>query len=591
MKRPRSSNTLCVCISLSTDRISDSAQEWVRSQGGDVAIVPSGSGNDAWLAYSEPKSTMIPSRMEPFVVLSDPAFRIAESEKECSQVSADEIRVPPNWCPELVFSDLFGEFCLMVVDPRNERVWVSLDFRGVRPAYYAELNGYLFISTNICAMKALPGIELSLNYTYVLTYLSTVLPKQAPGSYQLTPFEGINALVPGTALEVDSQSVGTTTIGKWKTADSILPTNTKDLLRNILSDLSRAVGTRTVVAERPCVSLSGGLDSSAILALAALQSERHRLCALTTYRNDVVGCNELDYAREMAKKVGVECFEIDVGDVWHLKDPRNEPLRLPEPDISNLQEAATEKIRSICQGNGIDLLLTGLGGDQLFCARPWSLHDLIRDGHVKQTASHLRMWCERKNEPLIQGVWKYLIKPVRPGMLTLGSINWLTDIQDDKHARHLLRTQWPMVSEMPCLESATIADALFREIRNFTGETSDLGVVSRHPFFDHFLVRRCLSLPPGMRVNGPDTRGLQRLVLRDVLPERILNRRSKGGNFEALSLAFRKEWIRVEHLWTNSMLVRLGIADRQVSGACISRVRTIMSNGPLLSKYGQMVIG
>ena len=363
-------------------------------------------------------------------------------------------------------------------------------------------------------------------------------------------------------------------IGRWKVADCILPTNPKELLKEILSELSRAVRIRAIFAERPCVSLSGGLDSSAILALAALQDEdngRHKLCALTTYRNDVVGCNELDYAREMARTVGVECFEIDVGDVWHLKDPLNEPLRLPEPDISILQEAATEKIHSICQDNGIDLLLTGLGGDQLFCARPWSLHDLIRNGHVKQTASHLRLWCERKNEPLIRGVWKYLINPVRPGMFTLGSVNWLTDIQDDRHARHLLRTQWPIVSEMSSIESATIADALFREVRNFTGETSDLGVVSRHPFFDSLLVRRCLSLPPGMRVNGLDTRGLQRLVLRDVLPEWILNRRSKGGNFESLSLAFRKEWIRVEHLWTNSMLVRLGIADRKIYRAGLER--------------------
>ena len=419
MRRPRASNTLCICISLSTNRISDSAQEWVRSQGGDITIVPNESGNDVWLAYSESKSTKVSSRTEPFVVLSDPAFRMVESEKECSQVSADEICVPRSWCPELVFSTLVGEFCLMVVDPRNERVWISLDFRGVRSVYYAELNGYLYISTDMYAMTVLPEIELSLNYTYVLAYLSTVLSKQAPGSYQLTPFERIKSLVPGTALEVVSRSVRTTTIDIWETGDCILPNNNKDLLRGMLSDLSRAVRIRTVVAERPCVSLSGGLDSSAILALAALQGEingRHSLCALTTYRNDVVGCNELDYAREMVRKVGVECFEVDVGDVWHLKDPLNEPLRLPEPNISTLQEAATEKIRSVCQDNGVDLLLTGLGGDQLFCARPWGLHDLIRNGHVKQTASHLRMWCERKNEPLIQGVWKYLISS--SGMLT-----------------------------------------------------------------------------------------------------------------------------------------------------------------------------
>lgn len=96
MRRPRTSNRLCVCVSLSTKPISDSAQEWVRSQGGDVTIVPSGSGNDAWLAYSESKSTTTPSRTEPFVVLSDPAFRITESEKKCSSVSADEIRLPSN---------------------------------------------------------------------------------------------------------------------------------------------------------------------------------------------------------------------------------------------------------------------------------------------------------------------------------------------------------------------------------------------------------------------------------------------------------------------------------------------------------------
>ena len=92
----------------------------------------------------------------------------------------------------------------------------------------------------------------------------------------------LNALVPGTALEVVSQSMRTTTIGRWKVADCILPANPKELLKEILSELSRAVRIRAIVAERPCVSLSGGLDSSAILALAALQDEdsgRHKLCA------------------------------------------------------------------------------------------------------------------------------------------------------------------------------------------------------------------------------------------------------------------------------------------------------------------------
>jgi len=260
---------------------------------------------------------------------------------------------------------LNGIYAFAIHDHRDDSLLVVRDGFGVKPLYYAEgEKGFAFASE----MKALlqePSIPRDIDYQSVrhhLLYLWTPSP--------LTMLRGVTKLEPGFAMIVRGGRVAR----KWRfydlpRADSFVDWPAEDATVQVRKYLTQAV-ERQLVSDVPVGAfLSGGLDSSTIVALAQRAMGSERLQCFTIGFQDpgaeVEGMAEdLPYARRVAKHLDVDLHTIYVGPemveelpkmVFHLDEPQADPAPINALFISRL-----------AREHGIKVLLSGAGGDDIF---------------------------------------------------------------------------------------------------------------------------------------------------------------------------------------------------------------------------------
>lgn len=284
---------------------------------------------------------------------------------------------------------LNGIFAFAIHDRRHGELLLARDALGIKPLYVSEgLHGFAFASEIKALLPLIPGRgdldEVSLHR--YLTFL------WCPGAG--TPLAGVRKLGPGEAMRVREGSI----VQHWTWYE--LPQKRADTARIGASEAVvavrnglRAAVQRQLVADVPVGAfLSGGLDSSAVVAFARAQVPDLRCFTIELAGGGDAGeAEDLPYARRVAAHLGVKLDVVQVdaarmaGDlermVWQLDEPLADPAPLNVLYISRLAREA-----------GIKVLLSGAGGDDLF------------SGYRR----HLALRYE--------GLWSWLPAPARRGL-------------------------------------------------------------------------------------------------------------------------------------------------------------------------------
>ncbi len=260
---------------------------------------------------------------------------------------------------------LNGMYAFALWDDRTRSLFLARDGVGVKPLYFCETaKGFLFASE----MKALlqeADVDRTLD-PHALHYHLTYQWCPAPH----TMLRSVRKLEPGCALLVQDGRIRK----HWRFYDlpydqAIEPMTEEDAAERVRSALATAV-ERQMVADVPVGAfLSGGLDSSAIVAFARRFTSSRRLQCFTigfkddAYRREGFADDER-YARRVAEKLDVDLHTIHVGPemaeqlermIYHLDEPQPDPAPLNVLFISQL-----------ARENGIKVLLSGAGGDDIF---------------------------------------------------------------------------------------------------------------------------------------------------------------------------------------------------------------------------------
>lgn len=258
---------------------------------------------------------------------------------------------------------LNGIFAFAIYDRRDRSVFLARDALGVKPLYYAATSaGFVFCSEIKGLLELQPDLR-ELDIVSLHRYLSFLY---CPGNG--TPFREVRKLGPGEAMLVRDAEV----VEHWQWYE--LP-----VVRSVVQDLSVSdaiAGTARQIREavhRQLVSdasvgafLSGGLDSSAVVAFAREQVPDLR-CFTIAVRGGVDSgtSDDLPYARMVAKHLGVplEVVEVDAdsmaADLETMVAQLDEPLADPAP-LNVLY------ISRLARKRGIKVLMSGAGGDDLF---------------------------------------------------------------------------------------------------------------------------------------------------------------------------------------------------------------------------------
>jgi asparagine synthase (glutamine-hydrolysing) len=260
---------------------------------------------------------------------------------------------------------LNGMFAFAIYDDRTQKLFAARDRFGEKPLYVFEQNGTLYLASELKALVETGLVEKRLDPVALYGYFTH--------SYVMGPrtvFRGVRRLQPGHWLLAEAAGVREGCY--WMPPEpSNERTDEQAIVEEALAILGDAVRLRLVSDVPVGFFLSGGVDSSAVVALAAEASGRRLETFSVGFKE--TRYDEREHARYVAKRFGTRHHEfllephgIEIIEriAWHTDEPFADPAALPTWHLSQLTR------------QHVKVALSGDGGDEMFAG-----YDSYR-GHV-----------------------------------------------------------------------------------------------------------------------------------------------------------------------------------------------------------------
>ncbi|MCU1302292.1 MAG: Asparagine synthetase [Candidatus Sulfotelmatobacter sp.] len=489
-----------------------------------------------------------------------------------------------------IFADLIGEFVLSIWCGNSRTLFFARSACGARPLYYVADRSRLIWSSDFGHLVRVSSVDLSVNYRYLLEYIIS------QPSTKHSPLEKVNVVPPGTVVafrDNEFKQVGEL----WN------PTNIRSLKYRTDHDyedhcrelLAEAVRVR--LRARPPVfsELSGGFDSSSLVMIGdrILRDQNESTEGLRTVScvfEESESCDESPFIKAVEDTRRLPGFRVTEKDQAITLALRNVVFTgLPNP--LHCFPGRFLAYQKLMRTLGARVLFSGEGGDHLF----WSVRDgtpVVADsflkGHFVEMHAACVAWSHFTNVPYV----RLLFKQAFP--LAMGSIfpwvsayqppeapRWITRHYKDDFAKAVWDGGTRSSRNMPSLRMHRHhIDLLFCQLAaGYVNEYRDMYVT--YPYSHRPLVEFCLSVPTSQFLRAGQTRSLMRRSLSEILPRKVLERRSKGGPGEAMVRALHKEWSDIADL-SRWQLCERGIADPERLMKDLNKMRVQGDTGHIL---------
>jgi asparagine synthase (glutamine-hydrolysing) len=441
------------------------------------------------------------------------------------------------------FRRLRGMFALAIWDQQKSELLLARDPLGIKPLYYYRSEKLFVFASELRALLASGLVPRKLSSAGVDSYLATG-SVEAP----LTIVDGIQQLLPGQCLRVRATADGRVDIAVAKFGNTDWHrtlTNRADAVAQLRGELEEAVRLHLVSDVPLGVFLSGGMDSSALVALMSATGQTPRTFSVVF---DEKNYTEAPHARAVAERFHTDHCEI------HLDEDRLLEM-LPEA-ITSLDQPTMDGINTFVvskavKNAGVTVALSGLGGDELFGGYP-SFSRALRVQSMSPISRRLLRAVSGVGSVTLNGstqrhkFWQLAASDCGPSdvyritrqLFSPSSVTRIT-------GRALCRPQNGMDL------TADVVNAISQlELRGYMTNTllRDTDAMSmahslevRVPFVDIKVVEYALSLPGEWKLppgNGHVPKPLLADALADLLPRDLLKRPKMG-----FTLPFEK-WLQ-----------------------------------------------
>lgn len=414
---------------------------------------------------------------------------------------------------EAALPRLNGMFAFAFLDRQAGTVLCARDRMGIKPFYYTVQGGRLAFASELKSLLALPWIDRQVDRQSLFHYLSLMY---VPG--EDTMLAGIRRLAPGHSLTVRLDRLEPQIRCWWQprfTPDHA--TAAADWPRRIADTLLGAARRWTIADVPLACSLSGGLDSSALVGFLARDGMRLKTVSLGFTAPGEEHWNELPIARAVARKWGTEHTEVVLRPETLLADLPRMVWHLDEPYGGGLPSWSVFKTMA----ETVKVGLSGTGGDELFgnygkwrFLEGGPLTRWLGRGAKVDRAAFRRDFFER---------YYYCADADKRGLLT--ATEGLEDTADFLW-RRFDQAQGDVRDRVACLDMGTqLAEEFLMMTDRFSMAHS---LEARTPFLDNDMVDLALSIPARSRTHRRDLKGLLRRAVAEVLPAEAIGAPKKG---------------------------------------------------------------
>jgi asparagine synthase (glutamine-hydrolysing) len=452
-----------------------------------------------------------------------------------------------------MLSHLRGEFAFALYDKDEDRLMLVRDRFGIKPLYWAEVNGAVVFGSELKVVFAHPEVSRQFDPQGVFHQLMQTI---VPGS---TAFKGINQVKPGYVLDIKRRD-GKLQITEKKYWDMPFPEEysraqhycEEEWIEAVREKLLEAVQLRLEADVPVGCYLSGGIDSCSILGLAA--AARQNPVKAFTIGFDNKDYDESPIATEMAQSAGAD-QDIMMLDAGHLYDNFVETLWHTERTIYNTLGVAKLLMSRHVRDVNYKVVLTGEGSDELFGGYPAFRRDMFlhgldhlspgeRDEWEKLLAEQNKLFKgamlaeDEIHNPALERSIGFTPSCLQPWLASATRVPGILNgdlgkqLQDyDPGAAIAAQLDESYLKDRHPLDKAQyvwIKTMLEGQILTWGGDRVDMAnsMEARPPFLDHHLAELAANLPPSLRIKGKTEKYVLREAMKGLLPE-VLYKREK----------------------------------------------------------------
>ena len=444
-------------------------------------------------------------------------------------------------CPKY----LRGMFAFAIWDERRQELFLARDRVGKKPLLYAQVNGQLIFASEFSALLLHPDISREIEPDAIHYYLSFMCVP-AP----LTAYRQIRKLEPGHTLRWRK---GEIKIERYWQPDfsQKIKISEEEAGERAVEILREAVRLR-LISEVPLGAfLSGGIDSSAVVALMSEQSsEPVKTFSIGFEEQDF---SELHHARRVAEHVGADHHEFIVRPdalevlptlVEHYGEPYADSSAIPTYYVSRETR------------QHVTVALNGDGGDECFAGYEryaamriaetyHHLPGLLRESLIERTINLLpassgngrhplaraRRFMRAASLPKVERYLRWVSTFDAEAKTELYSDSFRHEVEQSNPASFL--TPWFAKANGAGIVDATLLADTMTYLPNDLLVKVDIASMAvsleaRSPFLDHHVIEFAASLPEHLKLRGLTTKYLLKRVLKRLLPAENLERRKMG---------------------------------------------------------------
>ena len=442
-----------------------------------------------------------------------------------------------------------GDFSAALFDSAAHTLWIGRDRFGVKPLYYLKTEETFAFASRPSALLTLPGVAREVNRQYVGLFAASHYRyfDNDPGR---SPYRDI-AQLPGSHL-LCVKDTGWEKKPYWSLQDAPeLADSEADLAERYRELVLDAVSLRLQSADRPAFTLSGGMDSSSVMACAVRVTGKKQTAFSTIYEDPTYDESAeirttLDHTVERWHPVNVGNPEIP-SMVSRMIDLHDEP-------VATATWLSHYLLCQEVQREGFDVLFGGLGGDELNAGEYehflYFFADLRSVGCDSDLERETRKWIEyhdhpvfRKSRDVLEDGLSRMTDPSRPGRCLPDrnrlhryasalnpdyfDLNGFDPAMDHHFTSYLKNRTWQDLTRetIPCCLRAEDRNSIAFDLHPFL------------PFFDHRLVEFMFRIPGTLKIRDGVTKHLLREAMRGILPTETRTRVKKSG------------WNAPAHMW------------------------------------------
>ena len=492
---------------------------------------------------------------------------------------------------------LNGDFVIVLYDKKEKILFIGRDRFGIKPLYYTKNNDTFCFASRCASLFAL-GVAANPDPNFVGRFAGTHY-RYIDNIPEQSPYAGIKQLPAAHYLQIKLDkpfNASSFNVQSWWTLNEKLSfevINEEKLAEQYQALLFDAVKIRLAKAERPIFTLSGGMDSSSVLA-SAVHTAKKKFHAVSTVYEDKT-YDESNEIHSMLEATVEKWHTVNIGNpnVFELV---NLMIKQHDEPIATATWLSHFLLCEAIANKNFGSVFGGLGGDELNAGEYehffFHFADLKHTGQNKQYEHEVKKWCEYHDHPVFK----------KTPEIAAQSLQHMIDFSESGRCLpeqtrmfryvnvlnpDLFNNKFQPRMEKPFssyLKNRTYQDIFFETapccLRAEDRQATAFNLEKFLPFFDHRLVEFMFSVPGTLKIQDGVTKSLLRKAMHGILPDETRTRIKKTGwNAPAHQWFSNKGLLELKELIYSPTFRQRGIYNLSQLDIILSEHEAIVSKG------------